>query len=149
MVGDRLHAREQAVEVRRDHLLERDEPLAVGQPEEAGQQGRHLHPGEAFLAGRRVAHHDREVQREVRDVGERVGRVDRQRREHREDPLVEDAAEVLTVRLGQCRPVGEPDADLVERGCDLAVEERGQTLHHRLDPGTDRAQLLPGVEPIG
>jgi hypothetical protein len=30
MVRDRLHAREQAVEVRGDHLLERNETLPVG-----------------------------------------------------------------------------------------------------------------------
>jgi hypothetical protein len=78
-----------------------------------------------------------------------VCRVDRQRREHREHPLVEDPAEVFTVRLGQGVPVGEPYADLVERRRDLPVEDRGETLHHRLDPGTDRAQLLTGVEPVG
>ena len=56
MVGDDLHAREQRVEVGRDHLLERDEALAVGEPEEAGEQRRHLHPGEALVAGGGVAH---------------------------------------------------------------------------------------------
>ena len=41
-----LHAREQLDQVRRDDLLERDEALAVGQHDEAGQQRRHLDPGE-------------------------------------------------------------------------------------------------------
>ena len=55
MLAD-LHAGEQLVEVRGDHLLERDEPLAVGQHDEAGQQRRHLDPREAPLAGVGVAH---------------------------------------------------------------------------------------------
>ena len=42
-----LHAREQPVEVGGDHLLERHEPLAVGEHEEAGEQRRDLDPGEA------------------------------------------------------------------------------------------------------
>ena len=41
------------VEVGGDHLLERHEALAVGHDHEAGQQRRHLDPGEAALAGRR------------------------------------------------------------------------------------------------
>ena len=44
-----LHAREQLVEVGGDDLLERHEALAVGHDHEAGQQRRHLHPGEAAL----------------------------------------------------------------------------------------------------
>ena len=50
-----LHAREQLVEVGGDHLLEGHEALAVGHHHEPGQQVGHLHPGEAALAGDRVA----------------------------------------------------------------------------------------------
>ena len=50
------------------------EALAVGQHDEAGQQRRDLHPGEAALAGGRVAHGDGQVERQVGDVGERVAR---------------------------------------------------------------------------
>ena len=46
-----LHAGEERVEVGGDDLLERHEPLAVGHHHEPGQQQRHLHPGEAALAG--------------------------------------------------------------------------------------------------
>ena len=148
-MGDGLHAREEAVEVRRDDLLERYEPLAVREHEEARQEGRHLDACEALLAGHRVAHHHREVQGEVRDIRERVRGVDRQRREHREHALVEDAPEVLPVHLRQLVPVAEADADLVECGRDLAGEDGGLPFHHRLHPGADRAQLLGGVEAIG
>ncbi len=44
------HAREERVELRGDHLLERHEARAVGQRQEPGQQRRHLDPGEALLA---------------------------------------------------------------------------------------------------
>ena len=98
------------VEVRRDHLLERHEALAVGQRDEAGEQRRDLHPREALLAARRVAHDDREVERQVGDVGERVRGVDRERREHREDRVVEHLDEVLAVVVVEVVPVGEADA---------------------------------------
>ena len=146
---DGLHAREEAVEVRGDDLLERNEPLAVGEHEEARQEGRHLDACEALLAGHRVAHHHREVQRQVRDVRERVRRVDRQGGQHREHALVEDGMEVLPVHLGQLVPVADPDAGLVECRGDLAGEDGGLAFHHRLHPGADRAQLLGGVEAIG
>ena len=50
-----LHAGEQLVEVGGDDLLERHEPLAVGHHHEPRQQVGHLDPGEAPLAGDRVA----------------------------------------------------------------------------------------------
>ena len=92
VVLEHLHAGEQRVEVRGDHLLERDEARAAGHRDEAGEQRRHLDAREALLAGARVAHDDREVEREARDVRERVRGVDRERREHREDAVVELAA---------------------------------------------------------
>ncbi len=51
MVDD-LHAREQRIEMGGDHLLERHEPLAIGHDHEAGQDRRHLDPGEAGHPGR-------------------------------------------------------------------------------------------------
>ena len=105
---------------------------AVGEREEAGEQRRHLDPGEALLAGRRVAHGDREVQRQVRDVGERVRGVDGERREHREDVLGEQVVEVGAVVVGQIVPVGEADAALVERGHELLGEHRRPARSHEL-----------------
>ena len=99
-----LHAGEELVEVGGDHLLERHEPLAVGHHHEPGQQVGHLHPGEAPLAGDRVAEQHGEVQRQVRDVGERVARVDGERGEHREDPLLERLDEVLLVVVVELVP---------------------------------------------
>ena len=106
-VSEHLHAREQRVEVRGDHLLERDEPFAVGQRDEARQQRRDLDAREQVFAERGVADADREVQREVRDVGEGVRRVDGERCEHGEDALVEHLAQLRTVGRVEVVPAHE------------------------------------------
>ena len=56
---------EELVEVGGDHLLERHEPLAVGQRDEPRQQRRDLHAGESALPRRRGRGRCGEVQREV------------------------------------------------------------------------------------
>ena len=52
VVAEHLHAGEQRVEMRRDHLLERHEALAVGEGDEPRQERRNLHAREAVLAER-------------------------------------------------------------------------------------------------
>ena len=74
VVREHLHPREQRVEMRGDDLFERDEARAPGQRDEAGEQRRDLDAGESLLAGRRMAHRDGEVEREVGDVRERDAR---------------------------------------------------------------------------
>ena len=83
-----LHAGEQLVQVDRDDLFEGDEP---GHPpghgagtravdgDQARQLVRDLDAGEELLVADRVADHDGEVQGQPGDVGERVGRVHRER----------------------------------------------------------------------
>ena len=93
---DDLHAPEQLVEVRLDDLVEEDELVAPDR-EQAGEQGRDLDPGEALLAGLRVQQPDGDREAERGDVRERVPRVDGERREDREDLVVEPAAERLVV----------------------------------------------------
>ena len=89
VVGHDLHPRKQSVEMRGDHLLDRHEALAVGKREEPREQRRHLEPREPANPRDGVAHQHGEIQREVRDVGERVRRVDRERCEDREDAFGE------------------------------------------------------------
>ena len=120
---DDVHAREQRRQVRRDHLLEGDEPLAVGRDHEPRQQRRHLDAGEAVLAGVGVRDGDTEVQGQVRDVREGVTGVERQRREHREDALLVDVDQVLAVLLVEMVPVGDADAGRRERGLDPLEED--------------------------
>ena len=98
------HAGEQHVEVGGDHLLERHEPHSVGQCHESREQVRHLHPCEPALAVRRIGDDDGEVEREVGDVGEGMSRIDRERREHGEDAVVEHGAEVFTIGLVEVVP---------------------------------------------
>ena len=68
------------MEVRGDDLLDRYEPLAIGHHHEARQQRRHLDPREVRLLRVRVEDHDAQVHREVRDVRERMSRVERDTR---------------------------------------------------------------------
>ena len=108
---DDLHAGEELVEVGGDDFLERHEALAVGEGDEARQQRRDLHPGEPALAGRRVA--DRRPRGSA--TGSRCtgtgARVDRQRREDREDPLAE-----LVVR-GTPGPASSSSSQCDAAGC--------------------------------
>ena len=72
--------------------------------------------------GSRTMH--REVEREPGDVGERVGRVDRQRREDREDLLGEVGAEPLVLVGVELGPVRDPDALLGSAGATASVKHR-------------------------
>ena len=94
--------------MRRHDLLERHEALPVGQVGEPRQQRRDLHAGEPTLTGHRIADRGREVQREVRDVRERMRGVDRQRCQHREDALAEPPAEELPVLAPTAAPSARP-----------------------------------------
>ena len=137
------------VELGRDELFEQHEALRVGELEEAGEQRRDLDAGEALLAGRRVAHGDGQVQRQVRDVGERVGGIDGERREHGEDVLREQVVEVGAVVGGQIVPLGETDAALVERGHELLGEHVGLALAEVADPHADLAEQVDEIEAVG
>jgi hypothetical protein len=93
-----VQAGEQVGEVGGNHVFQRHE--AVPQHgQEPGQQRRHLHLGEDGGAGARIGDHDRQVERQPRDVRKRVGRVYDQRREYRVDPLAEQSLKIpLLVR---------------------------------------------------
>ena len=101
--AEHLHAGEQPLEVLGDDVLERHEPL-VADGHEPREDRRHLDPGEVLLAGLRVAHQHGEVERQPGDVRERVRRVDGQRRQHREDPLLEQLLALLLLVAGRGRP---------------------------------------------
>ncbi len=147
MVADR-HAGEQRVEVGGDHLFEGYETLAVGHDHEARQGGRHLHPGDAALPRGRILHLDHEVERQVRDVGERMTRVDRQRGEDRVDLALEDVDEVLAVVVIEGGPVGETDVRLCERGHDEIQEDVVLAPDQLFDAGPDHGQLLARAQAV-
>ena len=75
------------------------------------------------VAGSRTI--DREVERQVRDVRERVRGVDGERREHREDAVVEHACRgVRASSASSSSQLREADAGFLERGRDLLGEHR-------------------------
>ena len=139
---DDLHAPEQLVQVRLDDLVEEDELVAPDR-EQAGEQGRDLDPGEAVLARLRVQQPDGDREAERGDVRERVPRVDGERREDREDLVVEPAAERLVVlrdvvvvedrdALGaQLLADPRPDRRVVRRQLPDADADLGQLLGRR------------------
>ena len=94
-----------------DDLLDRDEPVRlVADPEEPVEHRRHLDPGEQGPAVHGVAQPDGQVQRQARDVGERVAGINRQRCEHREDPFAERNPQVVALAVPEVRPVEDLDA---------------------------------------
>ena len=77
----------------------------------------------------RVAHQHGQVQRQPGDVGERVRRVDGQRRQHREDPVAEQRLAGLLLVAVEVRPAQQLDLLLGERGDELVAEQLRVALH--------------------
>ena len=150
MVLHHLHAREERVEVGGDDLLERHEALAVGHDHEAGQQRRDLDPGEAAQARRGVVNHDGQVEREVRDVGERVAGIDRQRGEHGEDALVELGRRGTCGRRRRARPTRRSGC---RRRPSAGTISSRKTCSARVSSLPTRSRISsscwPGVRPSG
>ncbi len=131
-----------------DHLFQRDEadrvvvglrpsraelPAAVrravrGDADQPRYVLRDLHPREPLVVPAWAAYRDREVERQPADVGERVGRVDRERGQHGEDLLVEVPVQALLLDLGQIVPQPGRDAGLRQRGCHHLAEAPGVTF---------------------
>ncbi len=138
-----------------DNLFQRDEAFAVGHDHEPGQQGRDLDPGDALLAGDGIPDADDQVERQVRDVGERMAGVDGQRRQDGEDLSLKDVDQVVAVVVVERRPVRQSDAGRRQLGCDLVHEDMRLPGHELRHPGTDgpqrvaRAQAVcgPGPQP--
>ncbi len=147
-MGFHHHAGEQRTQVGGDDLFEGDVTLAVGHDHEAGQQVGHFDPGEAALTGVGIAHHHRQVQRQVGDVRERVAGIDGQRGEHRENLVLELLDELLAVVVIQLIPVGKVDADLAQSRRHLVEEGCRLPLHDRRHAFTDGGKLLARSEPV-
>ena len=105
--------------------------------------------GEPALAAARVAHQDPEAEGQVRDVGEREARVDGERREDREDPLLEHLVEVLHVVVVELGPDRDHDPGLGEAGHDDVEEDPLLLPAQRLHPVADLEELLLGGPAVG
>jgi len=144
-----LEAGEQGAEMAGDDLFQRDVALAVGHHHEAGQQQRHLHPGEAAGLLDGIVHDDGQVEREVGDVGEGMAGIDGQRREDGEDALGEDLVEVAGVVLVELAPARQDDPDLGQVWRHLVEEQPLLAVHELGHPFAQLAQLLRGGTPVG
>ena len=152
-----LHAGEQHVEVGGDDLLERHEagehvvgerglPAGRVDVQQARQQGRDLDPREVLLARLRVDQRHRQVEREPGDVGERVRRIDGERRQDGEDLVGEEPGERLALVVGQLVPADDGDALLLQGWKDpVAVQDRLHGLQLVGDEG-DLLEDLPGLQ---
>ncbi len=143
---EHLHAREEPLEVGADDVLERHE-AGVAEGHEAVEGRRHLHPGEVLLAGLGVADQDGQVEREPGDVGERVGGVDGERRQHREDPVAEEALGLLLLLAVEVVPAHQLDLVLAQRRHDLLAEQQGVPLAQLAGAGPDALEHLQRHQP--
>ena len=148
MVLQDVQAGEQLGEVRGDHVFQRHEPV-LGHGEEPGQQWRHLDPGEHGRAGARVGDHHGQAQRQAGNVGEGVGRVHQQRRQHRVDPLAEQPVQVLLLTGGQFLPTQDLDALVGQGGQDRVAEAFGVPDAQLAGGFQGVGEDLPGREPAG
>ena len=143
-----VHPGEQRPQMSRDDLFERDEPLAVGEGDEPGQDRGHLHPSKPPDQRARVPDRHRQVQREVRDVGERVCRVHGQRGQDGQDRLFEDPIQERLPFLVQGIPIEDPHPSLLQGGSDLVGVDLLMAGGELSGPGSDQVQLLGWRQPV-
>ena len=149
---DHLGAGEERVEVGGDRLLQRHEDLvALADRQEAAEQLlRHLDAGDDLGAALGIAQQHAEAEREVGDVGEGPAEPDHQRRQRREDLLVE--AGVDFARAPASLAVS---SETIRIPCSSSAGRRSpskQLCRRRSSSSTrglDRVDLLAGGEPVG
>ena len=93
-------AGKQLVEIKRDDFFQRNEahPLfGVGQADEAAQLRRHRDQGGEVLAVAPVGQRQRDGEAQIGNEGKRMRRIDRQRRQHRENLLGELGVQTVAV----------------------------------------------------
>ena len=145
VVVEDLHAGEEVFEVVRDELLERQVPHGVavaGDVHEARQHRRDLEPREFLPPGLRVADADREVQRQPRDVRERVRRVDGERHQHREDLALEVLGHAGALVVLELVPRDDLDAGIRQRRAHLRCPRVRVTQLKRVRIGRDVGEHL-------
>ena len=148
VLGD-LHRREETLQMGSDHLFYRHETLRIGERDESRQQRRHLDPSDALLSGRRVDHPHQQIHAEIRDVRERVSRIDSQRGQDRKDHAIEDLAEQSSGCGIEPMPVRRRHPRVDQCRQDLLTEDVTLSFHQPCDAGDDGRELLGGAEPIG
>ncbi len=147
VVIEDLHAGEEVVEVVGDELFEREvaHGVAVARDvHEPREHRRHLEAGELLASGLGVADADREVQRQARDVGERVRGVDGERHQHREDLPLEVLGHPGALVVLELIPRDDLDAGLREVGPHVRGPRVGVPQLQRVRVGGDVGEHLLG-----
>ncbi len=148
-----LAAGKQPVQEEDQEALQREEAAGVlAAP--AGRQfpepvdlGRHRHERVELLVVRQTPQLQRQSEAEVGDEGERMGRIDRQRRQHWEDAAVEDLLDRRSVGGGDVLGVQEDEAVAGELGAHRPPDAL-LPGHQVAGGGVDPDQLLRGREPV-
>ena len=140
------HADEQPVEFRGDQLLD-GEISTCRDGHQAREELGDLEPDEAPIAGLGVGDVDREREREVGDVRERVAGIDGQRGQDREDPFVEPLVEFDALVVGDVVPADDVDAGRTELGDELVDEGAVDLVDELQRAVSDLGQLsAPGSD---
>src|SRR5205823_7912203 len=137
-----LHSGKECAEIRADDFLEWNEVhRASGNRYPPRKTFRHLHAGEVILASLRVADLDGKRERQVRDVGEGMPRVDGERRQHREHLRLEvlvDRAPLSRRQVGNADEANAVRGKLLEQLLKATSLDRELFAHHAID----RVELL-------
>ena len=106
----------------------------------------HLHAREQLLAGLRVTHQHRKVQRQTRNVGEGMRRVNRQRSQNRENVAHEILTQtLLSIRI-QVVPTHNADVLLLQSRQHLVVEHISVTSLQLVSAFSNLFHLLLGAQ---
>ena len=133
VVFENLHAGKEVAEVVGDEVFEGDESQMLDgfgavNAHKSRQHRRHFEARELLLAGLRVAHANRQVDRQARDVGEWVRRIDGERHQHREDLVGEVGAQRLALPNAQGVPVDDLDSRVGQGRPNQVVKGAGVTV---------------------
>ena len=147
-----LHTREELRQVRLDEMFEEEEVRRAASfrrhRHEPRQRRGHLDAREARAAVLLLGKLDGEREREVRNEREGVGRVERERRQHRKDHALEVSRQLLAP-LGLDRVPGQDAHALLG---ELGENVLGQGLRGEVQVAAhdlaDRPELFDGGEPV-
>ena len=101
------------------------------------------------LLGLGVDQQDGKVEREPGDVGERVGGVNGQGGEHREDPVPEHPVQALLLTVVELVPPHDGDALVDQRGANLLLEHARMPGHQLVGDPRDLLEHLTWLQTGG
>ncbi len=136
------------LEVRPDDVLEEDVPRVVAELNEPHLIARDLHAGEGHLLAGSFPRQDGQREALIRDERERVGRIERQRGQGRQDGTLEVLAQLLAFDGRKVVVVGDVNPRIGQRRADLLAITRRLPLEQRPSRLEGRRPLLVGRAPV-